>query len=728
MFATLARLVKESLPKCGENAAHTLLCRWRTHGMPHRHSGSSGTLWPVFVTFMFVIASLSSSSSSSAQTSETPQQHDQRMSWWREARFGLFIHWGLYAVPAGEWNGQTNHAEWIRTTAQIPLGKYDEFLGQFNPVKFNAEAWVLAAKAAGMKYIVITSKHHDGFALFDSKVSDFDVMATPFKRDIMKELSEACHKHGLKMCWYHSIMDWHHPDYLPRRDWEKDRSAEGADFNRFITYLHGQVTELLTNYGDIGVMWFDGEWESTWSHAYGKPLYELCRKLQPNVIVNNRVDVGRGGMAGMTAEGEFCGDFGTPEQEIPNTGIPGVDWETCMTMNDHWGYNKNDRHWKSSADLIRKLVDIASKGGNFLLNIGPTAEGEFPPESLERLREIGTWMDVNGEAIYGTSAGPFRKLDWGRCTMKRDGNTTTLYLHVFDWPKDGMLAVPGMGNDSRSARLLGSTSGTLAVSRHDSDLRIALPAAAPDRIASVIALEIDGEPIVYEPPAIAAPADILVKPMQVALQAPSSALEVRYTIDGTMPTMQSPIAVGPITIGETCTLKARTFHNGKPASGVTERQFTRVEPKPIDGVPAAVSTGLMCAVYEGDWNALPEFAALKATRTEPMETIALPAAKAQERTARVFSGWIHVPADDVYEFALTSDDGSRLLIGDRVVIDNDGLHSATEKRGVIALAAGPHGFAVEYFNKTGQAACTLLMAPVGQPLKPLDPASLRRMR
>src|SRR5262245_28872875 len=218
------------------------------------------------------------------------EKPDPRMDWWRDARFGLFLHWGLYSIPAGEWNGRTDHAEWIRTTAQIPLAEYDQLVAKFNPVKFDARAWVAAAKAAGMRYVVITSKHHDGFCLFDSKQTDFDVMSTPFARDPLKELAAACREAGLKLCFYHSIMDWHHPDYLPRRDWEKDRPVEGADFARFVKYLRAEVTELLSNYGDVGVLWFDGEWESTWNHEEGKALYDLCRTLQPNVIVNNRVD------------------------------------------------------------------------------------------------------------------------------------------------------------------------------------------------------------------------------------------------------------------------------------------------------------------------------------------------------------------------------------------------------------------------------------------------------
>jgi alpha-L-fucosidase len=421
-------------------------------------------------------------------------EHDARMAWWREARFGLFIHWGLYAIPAGEWKEETKHAEWIRTTARIPLQVYDQFVGQFNPVKFNAEEWVRLAKEAGMKYIVITSKHHDGFCLFDSQYTDFDVMSTPFGRDILKELSEACRGAGLKMCWYHSIMDWHHPDYLPRRDWETDRPAEGADFDSYVVHMKNQLRELVGDYGEIGVLWFDGEWENTWNHERGKDLYHYVRGLQPSIIINNRVDAGRAGMQGLTKPGDYVGDFGTPEQEIPATGLPDVDWETCMTMNNNWGYNKHDDNWKSAEDLVRKLADIASKGGNFLLNVGPTAEGLFPQPSIERLEAIGKWMEVNGEAIHGTQASPFQALEWGRCTQKTFDGGTRLYLHVFDWPGDGRLVVPGIANKPGRAYLLADVQKKrLAASRNAGAIVIQLPANPPDQMDSVVVLEIKGK-------------------------------------------------------------------------------------------------------------------------------------------------------------------------------------------------------------------------------------------
>ena len=436
--------------------------------------------------FAFLLTTLSCQ----PKQQEQAQEPEDRMAWWRDARFGMFIHWGLYAIPAGEWNGTTNHAEWIRTTAQIPLEEYDKFLDEFNPVKFDADVWVKMARDAGMKYIVITSKHHDGFGLFDSKTSDFDVMATPFQRDILKELSVACEKAGIKLCFYHSIMDWHHPDYLPRREWEKNRTVDGAEFPRYVDYMKAQLKELITNYGELGVLWFDGEWEDTWTHEDGVELYNYVRSLQPNIIINNRVDKGRQGMQGLTKEGDFMGDFGTPEQEIPATGLPGVDWESCMTMNDHWGYNSQDDHWKSAEDLIQKLADIASKGGNFLLNIGPKADGTFPQESIDRLAAIGEWMDVYSESIYGTQASPIAQVDWGRITQKKIGDKTRIYLHVFDWPENGQLSIQGLkGSVTQSGMLSGVAN--VQVTSQGEGLTIQLPQIQSNAYDEVVWLDME---------------------------------------------------------------------------------------------------------------------------------------------------------------------------------------------------------------------------------------------
>ncbi len=340
----------------------------------------------LFLAILFVI-------SASAQVPETPDQRAKRMSWWKEAKFGLFIHWGIYSVAAGEYNGQKNYGEWLMNEARIPVPEYEKFAPQFNPVQFDADEWVRLARNAGMKYIVITSKHHDGFSMFNSAVSDYDIAdRTPFQRDPMAELANACRKYGLKLCFYHSIMDWHHPKA------NKEGWAEYRD-----KYMYPQLKELLTRYGDIGVLWFDGEWIDEWTEEQGKELYRYVRSIQPDLIVNNRVGKGRNGMQGMNTSNDAAGDFGTPEQEILGE-KSALDWESCMTMNSHWGYNKNDKDFKSSDELIWNLADIVAKGGNFLLNIGPTAQGTFPAECTQRLEAIGQWMTVNGASVHGAHA------------------------------------------------------------------------------------------------------------------------------------------------------------------------------------------------------------------------------------------------------------------------------------------------------------------------------------
>lgn len=430
--------------------------------------------------------------------SETPAEKSKRMKWWRDARFGMFIHWGLYAVPAGEWNGKKigGVGEWILNSAQIKVADYEILKSQFNPVKFDAREWVRIAKDAGMKYIVITSKHHDGFALFESKQTDWDVMHTPFGRDILKELANACKDAGIKLCFYHSIMDWHHPDYLPRRAWDP-RPEIQPQFERYVAYMKEQLKELLTNYGDIGILWFDGEWEATWNHEYGKDLYAYVRKLQPDIIVNNRVDKGRGGMAGMTEDEKYAGDYGTPEQEIPASGIPGVDWESCMTMNDTWGYKKDDTNWKSSETLIQNLIDCVSKGGNYLLNVGPTAEGLIPSESVERLSDVGRWMRRYSASIYGCGAGPFQKqLEWGRVTSK--GNN--LFLHVFD-PKVERILLPGFSANIKSIRpLAGNTNVELKWKAEKNGTTVELPLLDRDSASTVFVMTVEGKPTVVDIP------------------------------------------------------------------------------------------------------------------------------------------------------------------------------------------------------------------------------------
>ena len=409
------------------------------------------------------------------------------MKWWREARFGLFIHWGLYSVPAGQWHGTASpkpSAEWIMNDLAIPIADYETLVPRFNPTKYQPGEWVRLAKNAGMKYLVITSKHHDGFALFDSKVSAYDAMATPYKRDLLAPLADECRKAGIRFCTYHSIMDWHHPDYFPRRAWDT-RPTDAARFDRYIAYMKAQLKEIVSRYNP-GVLWFDGEWERTWTHEHGVDLYDYVRTLNPDIIINNRVDKGRQGMAGMTRDGDFLGDFGTPEQEIPASGLPGVDWESCMTMNGTWGYAERDTRWKSREVLIRSLIDIASKGGNFLLNVGPTGEGLIPAASVDRLEGIGAWMHINGEAIHGTTASPIGRPAWGRATRKPG----KIYLHVFDWPTDGALLVPTTQR-VKAARLLAFPSADIAITNVADGVSLKVPASGPDAVASVIALDVD---------------------------------------------------------------------------------------------------------------------------------------------------------------------------------------------------------------------------------------------
>jgi len=656
----------------------------------------------------------------------------------------MFIHWGLYSILEGEWNGSKGHAEWIRETAHIPISEYEKLLGRFNPVKFDADAWAKMAKDAGMKYLVITSKHHDGFNLWDSPYTDWDVMSTPFKRDIMKELSEACKRQGIRFCMYHSIMDWHHPDYLPKRSWEgetwrqstvekQDLSNHKPDYDRFNEYLRSEVKTLIERYRP-GVLWFDGEWESTWTHAYGKPLYDLCLKTDPKIVVNNRVDVFREGMEGMTSSDKAAGDFGTPEQTIPATGMPGVDWETCMTMNNNWGYNAADKNFKSTKEMIRMLCDIASKGGNFLMNIGPRPDGTFPDESVQRLKEIGEWMRVYGESVYDTEASPFKKLEWGRCTMRKEPlrasgrpsgiRSTTLYLHVFDWPKDGTLVVPGLGNDVLGARLLGRAN--LRSKRVVSDVRITVPKEMPNSNCSVVALQIVGQPIIYDAPEIVSDGHEFVSSITVGMSG-GKGLDFLYTTDGSDPNLanrSNKSYKSNIALSLTTTVKARAFHNGIPVSGVTTSVFTKVSPW-HDVKPIRADPGLQIRVFKGDWNNMPDFSKLTETESYATRNVDLGKHAREERVGLRFEGFLSVDRDEMYLFELSSDDGGRLLIDGKLVVDNDGLHVPEAKRGTAPLAEGYHILVVEWFNKTGGAQLSLKMAKLGEKLVAIPDSRLK---
>ena len=415
---------------------------------------------------------------------ESIEDFNKRMRWWREARFGMFIHWGVYSVPAGVWKGRKVPlpGEWIMNRALIPKREYKKLAPQFNPTKFNASEWARLAKSAGMKYMVITSKHHDGFCMFNSKLTDWDIIdATPFKRDVIGELAKACREEGIRFGVYYSILDW----------WW----AGGAypitiipNFSRYLEYMKGQIKELLTGYGEISVLFFDGDWIPQWNNRLGRELEGWCRRFQPDVIINDRI--GKRPTLPQALHKytkrylkNHLGDYITPEQFIPPKNLE-VDWETCMTMNRSWGYVSWDDKWKSSTELIRKLVDIVSKGGNFLLNVGPTAEGIIPKPSVQRLKEIGEWLKVNGEAIYGTKAGPIQDKKAFRSTQKKN----KIYLHIFEWKK-GEVLIEGFSFQVKSAFLLTPQGKkSLKIKTDKSGLWLSLPEKSPYFSVSVIEL------------------------------------------------------------------------------------------------------------------------------------------------------------------------------------------------------------------------------------------------
>ncbi|MFI5386161.1 MAG: alpha-L-fucosidase [Fimbriimonadales bacterium] len=412
---------------------------------------------------------------------ETKEHRDARMKWWREARFGMFIHWGLYAQLAGEYQGKRTNSigEWIMHDLKIPLAEYQPLTKQFNPVQFNADQWVSIAKAAGMKYIVMTSKHHEGFAMFHSQSDPFNIWdATPFKRDPIAEMGAACKRQGLKFGVYYSqAQDWNHPGGAAYGGhWDK---AQDGDLHGYVKKVAApQVAELLTKYKPA-ILWWDTSVEMSPEDIKSLTAHF---KDDPGLIANNRLGNG------------IPGDTETPEQFIPATGYPGRDWETCMTINDTWGYKSFDTNFKSTSMLLRNLIDIASKGGNYLLNVGPEPTGLIPAPEVERLQQMGQWLKKNGASVYATTASPYKRLPFeGRCTVKGH----TLYLNVFTWPADG-LKLTGLQTPVRDASCVGTGEKLNVEKLTDGSVSIARPSAV-DPISTAIALNLDGAPVVVEP-------------------------------------------------------------------------------------------------------------------------------------------------------------------------------------------------------------------------------------
>jgi len=438
------------------------------------------------------------------QDTETAAQKDARMAWWREARFGMFIHWGLYSIPAGTWDGKQipGIGEWIMNNASIPVADYKALAGQFNPTGFSAHDIVALAKSAGMKYIVITAKHHDGFAMFDSKADPFNIVAaTPFHRDPLRELADEARKQGLKLGFYYSQdQDWtasggaamqQHSNHDPvTHHWDK---AQDGDF---ATYLHTkaipQIKELLTNYGNFPVVvWFDTPTKDM-TPALAAEIVALLNQ-HPNLIWNNRLG------------GDYKGDTETPEQYIPPQGFPGRDWESCMTMNDTWGYKSYDTNFKSTETLLHNLIDIASKGGNYLLNIGPDSHGVVPLPEQERLLAMGAWLKVNGEAIYGTGptlfgpeAGAFSPTEKDKNGKPKfvptwDWRSTTrpgkIYLEIFNWPAGSFHLANVPRKVTKAYLLADSAHQPLKFIQTVGAVDIQLSAKPLDPIATVVVLE-----------------------------------------------------------------------------------------------------------------------------------------------------------------------------------------------------------------------------------------------
>ena len=407
---------------------------------------------------------------------------EERMEWWSDARFGMFIHWGIYSVPAGFYKGeaQTNSAEWIMNKGKIPIADYEKFADQFNPEHFDAKEFVSLAKQAGMKYMVITAKHHDGFSMFHSKSSTYNVVdATPFKRDVMKELAEECEKQGIKFGFYYSqAQDWHHPGGMGNT-WDNTLERVSSDAYVYQKALP-EVKQLLTEYGPIAIFWWDTPREMTKSVV--DSLHHITTALQPNIITNDRLG------------DDYPGDHKTFERNGPRYQPEAKYWELCQPISGSWGYRSDDNNFKSIPTLIHNLIDQSSKGGNYLLNVSPTSDGVLKPEAVERLKAIGSWMNKNSEAIYGTQASPTKEEpNWGRITMKTVDNKGLLYLHVYDW-KDGVTLPIRLKNEVEACYLLTDKSRIFKTQSLEDGIEVKLTGEAPDSIASVIVLKLSTLP------------------------------------------------------------------------------------------------------------------------------------------------------------------------------------------------------------------------------------------
>jgi alpha-L-fucosidase len=420
-----------------------------------------------------------------AQPGYKPSEENlKNREWFKDAKFGMFIHWGVYSVLGG--GGDPGIAEWVMQNKKIPIKSYETLPQFFNPVKFNPAEWVATVKAAGMKYITITSKHHDGFAMYNSKVSNYDIVdRTPYGKDVLKMLKEECDKQGIKLFFYHSQLDWHNPDYFPRGSTGREYTGrpENGDWNKYIDYMNTQLSELLTNYGEVGGIWFDGMWDKWDAPWQLDKTYSIIHQLQPGALIGSNHH-----LAPFPGE-----DFQMFERDLPGqntmgfnqtSSISDLPLEMCETMNDSWGFNLTDHNFKSSKQLIQTMVKAAGYGANFLLNNGPMPNGQLQPEVIETLGKIGKWLEQNGESYYGTTRGPVSPREWGATTRK----DKKVYVHVMDL-KDEVVFLPGLLDKIASVTLFDDKS-TLKYSQDKNGMIISLPAEKRKDIDTIIVVDL----------------------------------------------------------------------------------------------------------------------------------------------------------------------------------------------------------------------------------------------
>lgn len=503
---------------------------------------------------------------------ETQSNKEERMEWWTDAKFGMFIHWGIYSVPAGWYKGEmvSGISEWIMDAAKIPVKEYEKFAAEFNPVEYDAEKWVKIAKQAGMKYIVITSKHHDGFSIWNSKITNYDIVDfTPYKKDLLKPLAAACKKEGIKLGFYHSIMDWHHPNAT------KENFAKYRD-----EYLIPQLEELLKEFDNLSILWFDGEWIDEWTEDQGKSLYNHLRNIKPELIINNRVGKGRDGMQGMNKEANSAGDFGTPEQEILET-TSAFPWEACMTMNDSWGYKKGDENWKSAETIIYNIIDIASKGGNYLLNVGPDSKGNIPQASIERLTKVGEWMNKNSEGIYYTR--PIKNYFEGEnIKYTKSKNLENYFAFILKKPKSDTIKIKYVAPKENSKMQI-LNSEDVKFSKQGFETKIFLPSnlsendfpicikiiGEENKIASKPVIKIDNSEIKES--------YLFQNNIQVELQSNDENSEIRFTFGENKPNENSELYKTKILIDESEKINTITFKDGYVESPINSVQFYKIK-------------------------------------------------------------------------------------------------------------------------------------------------------